>query len=82
MIDKTVLMKWIVDALVGLNNEGSIVEVSKHIWNNHEAELRRSGDLFYTWQYDIRWAKQALANMGVLEEAKRSGKGNWVLKIV
>ena len=34
-------------------------------WQTHESELPASGDLFFTWQYDIRWAAQHLQNVGV-----------------
>jgi hypothetical protein len=33
------------------------------------AELEQSGDLFYTWQYDICWAAQKLRDVGVLVKA-------------
>jgi hypothetical protein len=38
--------------------------IAKWIWEHHEAELRDSGDLFYTWQYDMRWAGTRLSNEG------------------
>jgi len=37
-----------------LKGETSIVRIAKHIWDCHEADLRASGDLFFTWQYDMR----------------------------
>jgi len=33
---------------------GTIVEISRAVWDRHEDDLRESGDLFYTWQYDLR----------------------------
>ena len=42
-------------------------DVSKYIWEHYEDELRQSGDLFYTWQYDVRWAAQKLRNRGLLK---------------
>jgi len=79
MVDKIVLKKWVVDALVALGGTGTIVDVGKYIWEHHEDDLRGSGDMFYTWQYDIRWAKQQLRDSGILEEPKSSGKGVWRL---
>ncbi|SDW39046.1 hypothetical protein SAMN05444006_10397 [Allgaiera indica] len=35
-----------------------------------------SGDLFYTWQYDMRWAAQNLRGAGKLVLSGR----NWALK--
>src|SRR5260370_28444256 len=42
--------------------EATIVQICKDVWEHHESELRASGDLFYTWGYDIRWAGQWLRN--------------------
>jgi hypothetical protein len=62
------------EALEELGGNGSVVDVSKVIWRRYEPELRASGDLFYTWQYDIRWAAQKLRDRGKLRLA---GKRNW-----
>lgn len=53
-------MPWILEALRGLGGSARVTEVCKHIWTNHEADLRHSGDLFFTWQYDVRWAATKL----------------------
>jgi len=37
------------------------------------------GDLFYTWQYDMRWAATKLRRDGKLKAATRSPKGTWEL---
>lgn len=37
------------------------------VWRRHELDLRNSGSLFYTWQYDIRWAAQKLRDTGRLK---------------
>jgi hypothetical protein len=49
------------------------------VWKNHENELRRSGDLFFTWQYDIRWTATQLRKEGVMRAANLSPKGTWEL---
>ena len=36
------------EALTALGGRGTIVEVAREIWIRHEAELRLSGDLFFT----------------------------------
>ena len=64
MISRETLPDWVVDALHALGGTSNIVGVAKFIWTHHEAELRGSGDLFYTWQYDIRWAAQKLRDRG------------------
>jgi len=33
-----------------------VLEVSREVWRLHEHNLRASGDLFYVWQYELRWA--------------------------
>ena len=70
---------WLLDALTELGGRAGIVDVCKHIWNNHERQLRESGDLFYTWQYDTRWAADHLRRKGVMKPATASPKGLWEL---
>jgi hypothetical protein len=43
------------------------VQVCGSVWQQHEQDLRASGDLFFTWQYDIRWAAQTLRHRGTLK---------------
>lgn len=64
-------------ALREQGREMSVVDVARHVWECHEAELRDSGDMFFTWQYDLRWAAQNLRDDGVLasKEGRRSGGG-------
>src|SRR4051794_27538178 len=57
----------------------SIVTICRHVWNNHEADLRSSGPLFYTWQYDIRWAATRLRADGTMRPAASSSNGIWEL---
>jgi len=63
-----------------LNGSGSIVEIAKIIWDKHEKDLFKSGDLFYTCQYDYRWAGKRLKNEKIIKEADLSPKGIWELK--
>ena len=53
MATKYDLRDWLVDALKAHDGSATIVEVCRHIWKNHKDELLASGDLFYTWQYDV-----------------------------
>ncbi len=41
--------------------------------------LRDSGDMLYTWQYDIRWAAQQLRNEGTLKPVNRRRDLPWEL---
>lgn len=54
---------WVIKALEDLG-PSPVPRIAQHIWENHEPELRSSGDLFYTWQYAMRWAGQALQQEG------------------
>lgn len=63
------LQDWVVEALKAHGGAASILDISKHVWTHHERELRESGDLFFTWQYDLRWAGQVLRDHGVLSPA-------------
>ncbi|MFP7755675.1 hypothetical protein ACLG6S_13690 [Thermodesulfobacteriota bacterium B35] len=74
------LQHWVVEALKSLGGAGTIVQVAKHIWDNHNSELKASGDLFYTWQYDMRWAATKLRNSNKILPAEVSLKGEWRLK--
>ncbi len=61
------MKEWIVKCLNSQGGSGWPREVSKYVWENYEKELKASGNLLYTWQYDIRWAAQKLRNEGVLK---------------
>ena len=65
MATRSDLKHWVVDALEALG-PSQVPVVAKHIWDNHEADLRTSGDLFYTWQYAMRWEAQKLQHEGRL----------------
>lgn len=67
------------EAVRHCGGEASVIEVARHIWRNHQGELEASGDLLYTWQYDMRWAAQRLRNDGVLRTAEECPRGRWML---
>ncbi len=73
------LQEWVVEALQALGDEGRIVEICKYIWDHHESDLRASGDLLYTWQYDVRWAGQVLRNRKVLRAVDGNRSKPWKL---
>ena len=64
----------LVDALEFLKDKGTIVQVSTVIWENYNKELKSSGDIFYTWQYDIRWARHKLQKEGKLDTHMVNGR--------
>ena len=73
MSSKVELKNWVRDALRLNGGEASVLTVAKYIWTNHESALRTSGDLFYTWQYDMRWACTELRKEGIVEEPVQRG---------
>lgn len=76
MATKHDLRTWVLEALGDLGGSGSVTEVSRVVWSRHEQDLRESDNLFYTWQYDIRWAAQTLRNDRLLAPASR-GDRSW-----
>ena len=68
---KADLQEWVLEALHALGGTAGVVAVSEYVWRAHEADLRASGDLFYTWQYDLRWAAQKLRDAGSLKASER-----------
>lgn len=72
-------MPWVVEALLELGGRGSIVDVCERIWLRHESDLRRLGDCFYTWQYDVRWAAWTLRQQGRGRLLRYGGRTMWEL---
>ena len=75
------LQEWLVDALSAHGGSATIVQVCEHVWANHEQDLRASGDLFYTWQYDIRWAATKLRKRSIMAPAAATQVGTWSLRM-
>lgn len=78
MSTEIALEDFVIEALRALGGEARIVQIAKHIWDNLEGELRSSGDLFYTWQYMMRWSGKRLVDKGVIE--KNASRRVWILK--
>lgn len=79
MTHKEDLQDWVIAALKANNRSASIITISKYIWEHYQDELKRSGNLFYTWQYDVRWAANALRKQKKIRAAELSPKGIWEL---
>lgn len=71
---------WVVNALAALGGNGTIVDVCRWIWKSKKAELEASGDLLYTWQYDVRWAIKRLRLAKKLRQAKEGPRGTLKLR--
>jgi hypothetical protein len=79
LADKYDLRDWLIEALAASGKKGTIIDVCKFIWNKYENELKASGNLFYTWQYDVRWAATELRKTGKMKPANISPQGVWEL---
>lgn len=79
MATKHDLTDWVAASLKRLGGSASLTMVARDIWKHNELELRSSGDLFYTWQYDMRWAANALRRKGVMKPSEVSPSGVWQL---
>ena len=75
------LQDWVIEALKSFGGNGTIVQVARHIWENHSEELQHSGDLYYTQQYDMRWAATRLRQNNIILSAEVAEKGWWRLKL-
>ena len=79
MAHKDDLLDWLLKALKAHGGNASILVICNYVWKNYEGELRKSGDLFYTWQYDIRSAADKLRREKTMRAANLSPKGLWEL---
>ena len=64
-------------SLKDMGGQASIIEVCKYVWEKYKNNLQDSGDLFYSWQYDIRWAATELRKTGRMKPAEISPRGVW-----
>jgi hypothetical protein len=75
------LQDWVIAAVSAHGGSASIVQAAEYIWAHHESDLRASGDLFYTWQYDMRWACTRLRERKLIQPAEFSKRGEWRLAL-
>ncbi|WP_273727748.1 hypothetical protein [Brucella gallinifaecis] len=80
MAKKGDLVDWVQHALTSAGGSATILYVAQYIWKNYKDELEKN-DLFYTWQYDMRWAATELRKRGVMVPAENDSRGKWTLKI-
>jgi hypothetical protein len=69
--------------LKGINHHGGkakLIDIAKYIWEHYEPDLRASGDRFFRWQYEMRWAANELRKDGSVQPADLSPKGVWEAK--
>jgi len=78
-MDRDDLKIFVSDAIRTHGGRATIVEVAQNIWELHQVDLEGAGDLFYTWQYDMRWAATQLRKIGKIKSTALSPKGVWEL---
>ncbi|MFN0262441.1 hypothetical protein ACKTEK_01045 [Tepidamorphus sp. 3E244] len=81
MATKDDLKTWVLEALRFHGGTAKLVRVAEHIWQNHNKELERLGDLFFRWQYDMRWAAMELRKVGKLKPDGETPRGVWALEV-
>ncbi|MEM1484185.1 hypothetical protein V6615_04790 [Oscillospiraceae bacterium PP1C4] len=64
-------------AIKDMGGKTNIIDVCKLVWKSYQNDLENSGDLFYTWQYDIRWAATELRKTKRMKAAEQSPRGIW-----
>jgi len=75
MASRDDLEAWLQSALAALGGKAHVVEVCKEIWKTHGKEPQESVHLFYTWQYDIRWAANRLRRKKKMKPVEISPAG-------
>lgn len=77
ILKKYDLQDLLYNAINAMGGKANIIDVCKYVWAHHEKDLKKSGDLFYTWQYDIRWAAVELRKNNRMKAAEKSPNGIW-----
>lgn len=52
-----------------LGGKASMMSIFRKFWEKHGKELSSADDMFYTWNYDIRWAATQLRSQGRMKPA-------------
>ena len=76
-MDRSDLPKLLHEALVSLGGNATPIVVFRYFWEKHELILKKSGDIYYTWNYDIRWAATELRKKGIMKPVYN--KSQWEL---
>lgn len=74
--DLQILLKNVLNQLGG---SAPIMEVFKKFYEMYGKNLDKNDDLFYTWNYDIRWAATELRKKHIMKPINLSPRGVWEL---
>ncbi len=72
-----ILQSWLLEGLTAAGGSATPTDVSKQVWARHRGELESAGDLFYTWQIELRGTAEALAGSGIV---RIDDAGTWILQ--
>jgi uncharacterized protein YuzE len=76
---RLVLENWLIETLEERGGSATLLDVSRDIWRRRGREIQKRGDVFLTWQYDLRWAAHRLRRRKVMKSAHDSPFGVWEL---
>lgn len=76
---RSLMTDWVVESLKQLEGRGTILDISRVVWERHEADIRAEGDLLFEWQYELRWAGDILRKDGILRPTSHVPRGIWEL---
>ena len=62
-----------------LGGEATVVEAAAWFWSRYDKELRNSGHLFYTWEFDLKKAAESLRRDHRMVEAFDCPENVWEL---
>ena len=79
MSETEYMMPLVVEAIEYYGGQAKIIDISRYLWGKYENDFRASGDLFYRWQYVMRWAGTKLRKQGIIMSADVSRPGTWTL---
>ena len=52
-----------------LGGSAKMMTIFRKFWADHKNEIKEDDDVFYTWNYDIRWAATELRKKGRMKKA-------------
>ncbi|MGE4385740.1 MAG: hypothetical protein AB7E39_07770 [Endomicrobiaceae bacterium] len=61
-----------------LGGSAKMQEIFEKFWEVYYKDLEKSGELFYTWNYDIRWAATKLRNEKRMKPASKKENSHGV----
>ncbi len=68
-MDRNDLPDILYDLIDELGGRACMMDIFKLFWKKHGKDLQESDDIFYTWNYDIRWAATQLRKQGKMKPA-------------